>query len=373
MLGAFLACPLDAQKLSKKMLRSMRRQQKAEQAITGSLTQQTLPATIRLEETVAQTVTQASPTVSAPRFTSTNAQRAVTALFHQKSFRLTKDPTELLDELQIQQTNFDQPLFPLFLRHYYKQHFGAVSPNMDEFLNRLTLVSNSDVQQQITQRFHYLAQNKYVLGRTVVPSGTIHTLTQSSFRLRYTGDIEQLSAENLDLNKLILSVEQRMFPNPRNDFPIRHINGRTTLEIDSKTYPVFFYNGPLDSLGSFYRFLLNGAQHPDRHLTFVLDEEKRSMALFNHNRSLWLRISAHEFSSPNSLHVHLNELRSVTFTNKAGLHTQEQVNLNLSIPLATPRLSVQRPKDFLYRKMILEPAKIFQQDKHVTVERRPIW
>lgn len=375
-----LTTPLDAQKLSKKVLRSMRRQQAAEAALTSSaVTQHTLQTTACVQQAVRNAERQTPRvrpvgTALSAESSSVLAQKAVFSLLRQKAHRNSENPLLLLDPLWKQQEKFPNvPLFPLFMRRYYSKQFGDLSPHMGLFFDQVGSCYDPDLEFRITKRLYYLAQNKYIMANAALPGLLENNPSIKSFRVRYLKNIADLTPETFDEKNLVLSIEQRMSANPYYDFPIRHVNGRSKVKIGQQTYPVFTYNGPFDNLSVLYRFLLNGAK-PHQHISLLFDEEGQSLAMFNHDRSLWLRISPHEFTSPDRLHIHLNELRPTAFVNRDGAEKTETVNLNLSIPLTTPPgLPKYRPRDFLYKKMILDPVKAFKQDAHITIEKRPIW
>ena len=355
----------------------MRRKQAAEQALalsTPSLIQQTAQTTRFVQQAVDNIPLRYPSNTVLVSHTSVNAQRAVSSLFHQKTYKHSGNPLPLLDNLWKHQASFTKtPLFPLFIRHYYAAQFGDLSPHMEYFFDKVGSLQDRELELRITKRLYYLAQNNYLLSDVIFPD-LLQMPARKSFRARYLKNIAALTPETFEEENLVLSFERRMSLNPYHDFPIRHVNGRVKVKIGQEVYPVFAYNGPFDNLSILYRFLLNGSKHPHQHITFVFDEEGQSLALFNHDHTLWLRISPHEFSFPENLHVHLNELRTVDFVNLDGVPTTELINLNLSIPLSTPPdLPRYKPKDFLYKKMILEPVKASKQNAHVTIEKRPIW
>ena len=365
--------------LPKKILRSMRRKQAAEQLLNGE-------AAIPSEQTVAltQQVQHIAETASAQaqiratgtailRKSSVNAERTVFSLFQQNTPNSTRNPVSLLGKLWERQTHFEQPLFPLFIRRYYTQQFGEVSSHMDAFFTQLGSIQDKNIELRITKRIHYLAQNKRSIGEAILAQKARNPFEERSFRVRYLNNTTALTAENFNEKKLVLSIERRMSPNPYHDLPILHVNGRSSIEIDQQIYPLFFYNGPFDNLNRLYYFLLNGSQ-PSQKVSFVLDENAQSIMMFNRDRTLWLRISSHEFMNPQNLHIHLNQLRPVYFLNQDGIKSTELINLNLSIPLvAPPDTPRAKPGNFLYKRMISAPIRRLAQDVNATIEKRTIW
>lgn len=289
---------------------------------------------------------------------------------------LTRQGNHILNTLhhiwRLQDRYGNHNLFSIFIRQYYSLNFGVVSPHLQTLFNKLGALENRDLELRVTKRLRYLAQNKDLLAQALLEDD-IAKLPTKAFRVRYLTDIGQLSAENFREENLVLSIERRMSPNPDKDFPIRHVSGHALVPIHQDAYSVYGFNAPLDQITSLYRFLLNGKKKGQQ-MTVIFDEKGKSMAIFNHDKSLWLRISPHEYSSPQRLHIHLNELRPVTFTNTYGVEKQERVNFNLSVPLSVPEdLPSYGVQDFLYKKLIANPVKFFKGDDHVKVEYRPIF
>ncbi len=355
----------------------MRRQQLAAEA-----SQFTNPVVNQAVEEVTSKVTRATTQsrisihTNAPqaKHSSVSPQSIVSSLLNQKAHNNTQNPLPLLNKVREQQSLFPRtPLFPLFIRQYYAKEFGDISPHMDAFFKQLNTIRDEDIELKITKRFYFLARNKDLIGKAVFPYSHKCPFEQKNFRVRYLNNMDKITADNFDDKSLVLSIERRMTPNPYHDLPIRHINGRSTIKLDQQTYPLFFYNGPFDDLGSLYYFLLNGSKTSQK-VSFVLDEDSKAMIMFNHDHTLWLRISSHEFMNPQNLHIHLNQLRSVSFTNKNGVESEERINLNLSIPLAAPMdVPLSKPSDFLYKKMIVTPVRKFKQNPDVTIEKHSFW
>lgn len=305
---------------------------------------------------------------------SVSPQGVISSLLNQKAHNNTENPLPLLNKVWEQQSLFPRtPLFPLFIRQYYAKEFGDISPHMDIFFKQLSTIQDKDIELKITKRIYYLARNKQLIGAAVFPYSRKSPFEQKNFRVRYLNNMDKITADNFDEKSLVLSIERRMTPNPYHDLPIRHINGRSTIKLDQQTYPLFFYNGPFDDLGSLYYFLLNGSKTSQK-VSFVLDEDSKAMIMLNQDRTLWLRISSHEFMNPQNLHVHLNQLRSVSFINKNGVESEERINLNLSIPLAAPPdVPLSKPRDFLYKQMVSAPIRRFEQNPNVTIEKHSFW
>lgn len=273
---------------------------------------------------------------------------------------------------RLEERGTETSLFPIFIRQYYGQHFGVVSPHLQKLFHKIGSLQDHEIQTRIIKRLRYLVQNKHALALAALPTNTPTILPAKLFRVRYLADINTLTAENFAEDMLVLSIERRMSPQPEKDLPLRHITGNSVVKIKNQLFPVYQFNAPLDTLPNLYRFLLNGKKKQP--FTVVFDEEGQSMALFNHDHTVWIRISPHEYSSPERLHIHVNELRDVSFTNSHGVETWERVNINLSVPIATPAdLPKYKVQEFLYHKLIVNPVKFFKGDNLATIIKRPIF
>ncbi len=301
-------------------------------------------------------------------------EQIVASLFVNRPLKQNNQIRRALDKLwALQDIYGDHHLFPIFIRQYYVQNFGIVSPHLQWLFNKVDELQDRDLQARLLGRMLYLVRNKELLAQEVLQPGVLNKLTQKSFRLRYLSDISQITPENFDPNQLVLSIERHMDPNPRKDFPIRHVDSKSMLALPQGNYAVYNYHGPLEEISALYRFLLNG-KSKRAPFTVVFDEAGKSMAIYNEDKSLWLRVSSHEYTFPKRLHVHLNALTRVDFVNAYGVEATDRVNLNLSIPLAEPKaLPSKGVQQFLYEQLIVKPVEIFENDERVTLERRPIF
>ena len=294
--------------------------------------------------------------------------KKISSLVTDNSSSLLKVLPQLWNEQDLYRNN---ALFSEFITKYYSRNFGDLSPHLKTFFDRVSMLQDRELELQVTKRVSYLAQNKLLLALAALPDRP--DLPERAFRLRYLSDISQLTAGNFRPEQLVLSMEWSMSPNLQKDLPLRHVNAAATVNIGKQTYPVYNYNGPLDYIALLYRYLING-NHKNRPLTVIFDETSRAMAIYNENRTFWLRLSSHEYSSPERLHMHLNEQRTVNFINIYGVERTETINCNLFIPLATPEdLPKHGVQEFLYQKLILNPIKSWKGNDHVTVENRPIF
>ncbi len=191
-------------------------------------------------------------------------------------------------------------------------------------------------------------------------------------RLRYTKDIALLSPQTFQPKDLVLSFEQKMKPGQGHTL-ITQLGGNSRFTAKGETYPVYHYDGPPEYLAQLYLYLINGKE-TTRPVTAVWDPETRSLAMYNHDKTRWLRITPHEYANPRNLHIHLNETRPVQISLPGGNKIQEQVNFNLFIPLSRPAgLRNKNSEDYLYRIMITTPLGVLKKTRHVTLIKQSIF
>ena len=301
-----------------------------------------------------------------------NPAKFVSAILRSECSPKRDDVDKALEKLWAAQEKFgDHNLFALFAQQYYSKKFGA-SPHMSDLFDHIGALHNRDVEYSLIRRLQFLAKNKEAMSDAVFKEKRGIKLPKKSFRVRYLSNFGKLSAENFKAEQLVLSIERSMSPDPLEDFPIRHINGRSVVRIDNKSYPVFSFSSGND-ISALYTYLLYN-QDVKGPLTIVHDPIGQSLALFNKDKTLWLRVSPHEYAEADNLHLHLNELRPVTFTAKNGAVFNERVNFNLSIPLATPlNAPIIGTKDFFYNQLIFKPVQFLRNLPNVRVRETAIY
>ena len=365
-----------AQKLpvSKKVWRSLRRQQAAGLISTQQL-EHLIQTTASSKTTI--NITQVTVNVQRSRNQARKAARSSSTVRlpwppEQKIQELIRDEKNIFSALhktwQIQEKFGDHQLFEVLARNYYKQHFGTVTPHLQQFFTKITEQHNPQLESRVLKRMRFLIENSNLLVQEIAPN-----VPRSAIRLRYLSNIAEITPNRFNPNMLVLSVERRMSPHPAKDFPLRHINGQSVLKVGDSEFSVFAYAGPLEYLANLYQYLVNG-KHSRAPMTMVFDEKNQALAVYNEDNSLWIRITSHEFSHPDQLHLHLNEIRPVAFQNVYGNESHELVNINLTIPLTTPAdLPQHGTQQFLYKYLLLNPVKHFQGSARVTIERRSIF
>lgn len=286
--------------------------------------------------------------------------------------RLTPDPSQALPLVwELQDAYGNRGLFNQLAMRVYTQNFGLVTPHLNKLFKKISFLNHRPTEARFVARMHFLAENQ----ERIIREMTTQAIPKINIRMRYTSDVDKLTRHNFDANKLVLSIEKPMHPGPEKDFPVRHINGGTSFSVPTGEYAIYQYAGPIDLLPMMYRYLLNGSRR-NSPITIVFDEPAQSLAMYNEDQTLWLRVTPHEYENINKLHIHLNEQRGVSFTDVNGKRQTAAVNVNLSIPILPPdNLPADKTlaRQFLYEKMVLNPIKNLQGSMHVKIERRSIF
>ena len=290
----------------------------------------------------------------------------------QELLKIQPNPSLLLPNIwELQNQYGNRNMFGLLALRFYVQEFGLLTPHLNKLFKHVAHLNDKGVETRFIARLRFFAQNQKHILREI----SSRPLPQDNIRIRYTEDVDKLTVQNFNAHKLVLSVEQRMNPAEDKDFPVRHVNARSVFETPGGQFAVYQYAGPIDLTPNLYRYLINNTDKRAP-FTIVFDEEAKSLAMYNEDKTLWLRITPHEYENPKKLHIHLNEQRTVTFTDETGRTRKETVNVNLSIPLLPPDNLPSHPQaaqQFLYDKLVLLPVKNFQGNRRVTIERRAIF
>lgn len=405
LLSLFLAAlpAAEAQKLSRKAIRALRIQEAQEfQKITDAATQavstnaafRAAAGSVAVQMTHRHTLppTAPSPTSKKARaafFNEQNIKDAVRVRVNKGKHtpkytgRLPFQPAQKVEQLLSQHSSPLNALkalwrledrfrgtrfFEVFATAYYKRHFMVLTPHLRELFAKTERQCSRDLEMRLIKRMRFLSENRDNFRAVFAPN-----IPKAGMRMRYVRDLSQLTPSGFNARDLAFSFERKMNPGQPNA-SIRHVNAYSMFPVGKNSWPVYQFDGSLEYLPNLYRYLVNG-KNRRAHITMIFDPKARTLAVYNKDKSLWLRITPHEYSFPERLHIHLNEMRTASVTSNLGLTAQETVHFNLSIPLAAPaRLPEDvAPADYLYEQFVLNPVRHFRGDAHVTIIERPIF
>lgn len=251
--------------------------------------------------------------------------------------------------------------FQQFATIYYKDNLRTLTPHMYQFFGQVAKARSPRLEKEVLGRMKELFALEGDLMAQVFPGGQ-----DTRLRLRYLKNLESVNGEAFDPKALIFSYEQKL-SDSYNMVSIRHIKPNSVLRIGRNKYPVANFNGNLDDILELYKFLLDKKSSPEG-LTAIFDPKTKQMALYSKDKSVWLRVTPHEYSALNRLHIHINEIKTVNLVTN-GHPSPQQVMFNFFVPISPESGSGLRhgkAEDF-YQKMVLAPVEELKKTPGVNV------
>lgn len=251
--------------------------------------------------------------------------------------------------------------FQQFATIYYKDNLRTLTPHMYQFFGQVAKARSPRLEKEVLGRMKELFALEGDLMAQVFPGGQ-----DTRLRLRYLKNLESVNGEAFDPKALIFSYEQKL-TDSYNMVSIRHIKPNSVLRIGRNKYPVANFNGNLDDILELYKFLLDKKSSPEG-LTVIFDPKTKQMALYSKDKSVWLRVTPHEYSAFNRLHIHINEIKTVNLVTN-GHPSPQQVMFNFFVPISPESGSGLRhwkAEDF-YQKMVLAPVEELKKTPGVNV------
>lgn len=251
--------------------------------------------------------------------------------------------------------------FQQFATIYYKDNLRTLTPHMYQFFGQVAKARSPRLEKEVLGRMKELFALESDLMAQVFPGGQ-----DTRLRLRYLKNLESVNGEAFDPKALIFSYEQKL-TDSYNMVSIRHIKPNSVLRIGRNKYPVANFNGNLDDILELYKFLLDKKSSPVG-ITAIFDPKTKQMALYSKDKSVWLRVTPHEYSALNRLHIHINEIKTVNLVTN-GHPSPQQVMFNFFVPISPASGSGLRhwkAEDF-YQKMVLAPVEELKKTPGVNV------
>lgn len=272
--------------------------------------------------------------------------------------------TEIYPKVQLLQQSVDNTdnFFLPLVKSYYYRNFAMGTPHVRSLLLRVSQQNDPEFEKRFLERLEFLTEVKAQAAQAFSKK-----LDSTQIRIRYIHDLDFLTAQNFKPEDLLLSVEQKMSPSlKRNIFS--YITGETKIKINHTPYRIFNFKGPLEKIDKLYIYLVNGPNNRNPQMFLTIDHPRRAIFLYNADKSIWLRVTPHEFSSFKKLHLHMHTALPFTFK-VDDKFVKDRVLMNLSIPVATPkRLPQEGDRDeILYNLFVGGPAERLRALPNVTV------
>ena len=260
---------------------------------------------------------------------------------------------------QVDNTN---NFFLTLVRDYYYRHFTMGTPHTKALFERIADMHNPGVEIKFLQRLEELVAQK-----TQIAEMFSKGKRSPQIRIRYIHDLDFLTAENFRPNELLISVEQRMSTSMKRGL-FSYLNGGSSILIKHRPYRIYRFSGPLDHLSDFYTYLVNG-DYRTHEMLLTIDYPRRALFLHNADKTVWLRVTPHEYEKPNQLHVHLHKEMPLTYFN--GDHVvKDRFSLNFAIPLEKPR-DWFTPEE-AFKIFVQNPAQKLRTLPNVTIIEKKI-
>lgn len=270
----------------------------------------------------------------------------------------------LMDLRRLEKQYGTQDFFHLFAVDYYRKVLKALTPSFYDFLQQISLLGDKQIQTAVVTRMQFLFSHqnnfKNILARTAPVTG--------SWSLYWLPQFTPGQKVTFNPNRLVFSYERSLYPD-RTDVTMDHIRADSKIRINGRNVRVVHFQEDLSYLPQFYEQLLY--KHPEGRPLFVaVDIPNRLMIVFNDTKNKWVRISKHEFSDSQDLHIHLNRVKSIYFkTGKQKEHFDKML-INIRIPIQSRRnLTPEELEDIFFTQTI----RRFEQMPNVYISYQPLY
>ena len=270
--------------------------------------------------------------------------------------------TQIYPQIQLLQKSVDNTdnFFLPLVKSYYYRNFAMGTPHVRALLAHVAQQNDPGFEARFLERLEFLTQVK-----DQVATAFSKKFDSTQIRIRYIHDLDFLTADNFKPEDLLISIEQKMSPALKRNF-FNHITGETKLKINHTPYRIYNFKGPLEKIEELYQFLVNGYARP-KQMYLTIDNPRRALFLYNEDKSIWLRVTPHEFSSLKKLHLHVHTALPFTFKLNDQF-VQDRILLNLSIPIATPKRMPEGDRnEVLYNLFVRNPAQKLRSMSHIIV------
>lgn len=257
---------------------------------------------------------------------------------------------------QYQQKYGYADFFERFISLYYEHHFGRPTPNMSAFFAKVNACKNPAFQKAVALRLEELAHNKQKFISQLWQGETLPFV-----RVVYLPELADLSAQSFRPQDLVYSCEINVAPG--GFIPLGSGNEVSTFMLEGTPWHIAGFSAGLEYLPELYRFLITNGEY-NAALNVIWDRSSQSLLVSSLDNTRQLRVSRHEYHIPHRLHLHLQYLAPMSFTNTEGKTVAENSLLNISFPIeneaSNPRVA---PKDWF----ITYPVQKFLKDPNVNV------
>lgn len=270
----------------------------------------------------------------------------------------------LMDLRRLENRYGEQDFFHLFAVNYYRKVLHGLTPSFYDFLQQISLLGDKQIQTSVVARMQFLFSHqnnfKAVLARTAPVTG--------NWSLYWMPMFSPGQKVTFTPNRLVFSYERSLYPD-RTDVTLDHIRADSKIRINGKNVRAVYFQEDLSYLPQFYRQLLYKTPE-GRPLFVAVDIPNRLMIVFNDTKNKWVRISKHEFSDPQDLHIHLNRVKTIYFKTGKEKEHYDKMLMNVRIPIQSrPDLTPEELEDIFFTQTI----RRFEQMPNVYISYQPLY
>lgn len=270
----------------------------------------------------------------------------------------------LMDLRRLENRYGEQDFFHLFAVNYYRKVLHGLTPSFYDFLQQISLLGDKQIQTSVVARMQFLFSHqnnfKAILARTAPVTG--------NWSLYWMPQFTPGQKVTFNPNRLVFSYERSLYPD-RTDVTLDHIRADSKIRINGKNTRVVYFQEDLSFLPQFYRQLLYKTPE-GRPLFVAVDIPNRLMIVFNDTKNKWVRISKHEFSDPQDLHIHLNRVKNIYFKTGKEKEHYDKMLMNVRIPIQSrPDLTPEELEDIFFTQTI----RRFEQMPNVYISYQPLY
>lgn len=259
----------------------------------------------------------------------------------------------LVDLFRLEKTYGQQDFFHMFAAAYYNKVFGPMAPSFYDLLKNISITGDRNLQTLAVTRMQFLFSHKKDFMSILQREPSI---TRGSWRLQWLPLLSAPKSNQFNPNRIVLAYERTMQPS-RQDVTMEHITPTSYVRIDGKNTRVLYFQEDLKYLPELYKRLLYN-KDKGQPLFVAVDKPNRVMFVFNDTRTKWIRISQHEFSDPDNLHLHINRLKRIYFKTAKDHEHYDNMVINVTLPLKSREdLTPEELEDIFFNQTLKTLAK----------------
>lgn len=251
----------------------------------------------------------------------------------------------------------------------YFQRFMRPSNTAYELIHKVATLNDRQAENLLLTRLKYLFERRELFLENYLHAsgGTGFRRESTGVMIDYIGNLFLIERGSFNPAKVVFRYENPL-GGRSHLVSLGHVQHNTTLAINGKTHPVAGFNADLFHLWDLYQFLIDGAKKQEK-LTVIVNNQFTRLAIYNEDKSIWIRASRHEYHNPNMLHLHFTRRMPLkVFDPATGQTVTDEVAHSIIIPLPKP---TQHPAQYSFKELqynfVLRPYLELKEDPRVRI------